>query len=73
MYYKYNFDIEEIKQLVESVIRESQMYNGIPINVDQIIEKWLEAKSSFIEGLKGNLIYQSEEIVSFHLDKKSRQ
>lgn len=73
MYYKYNFDIEEIKQLVEGVIRESQRYNGIPINVDQIIEKWLEAKSSFIEGLKGNLIYQSEEIVSFHLDKKSRQ
>ena len=73
MYYKYNFDIEEIKQLVKSVIRESQMYDGIPMNVDQIIEKWLEAKSSFIEGLKGNLIYQSEEIVSFHLDKKSRQ
>ena len=41
MYYKYNFDIEEIKQLVESVIRESKRYNGIPINVDQIIEKWL--------------------------------
>ena len=44
MYYKYNFDIEEIKQLVESVIRESQMYNGIPMNVDQIIEKWLKAQ-----------------------------
>ena len=73
MYYQYNFDIEEIKQLVEGVIRESQMYDGIPMNVDEIIKKWLEAKDSFIQGLKGNLIYQSKEIVSFHLDKKSRE
>lgn len=73
MQHKYNFDINKIKQQVEDVIRTSQNYNELPINVDQIIEKWLEAKSSFIKGLQGNLIYQSDEVVSFHLDKKSQE
>lgn len=41
---EYNFDIDEIKSQVEKVIRESQRYHTLGLNIDKIIEDWLKAK-----------------------------
>jgi hypothetical protein len=69
---EYNFDIEKIKDQVEDVIEYSQSLAFIDLNVEPIITKWLEAKKDFIEKMGGNLIYQSDEKVSFELDTSSK-
>lgn len=69
---KYNFDIDELKCQVAEVIKESQNFYNLNITANSIIDNWLEAKKFFIEKLDGNLVYESDEIVNFHLDEDSR-
>lgn len=68
----YNFDIDKIKSQVEEVLRYSQGFGSIPLNVQPIIDKWLESKKFFIDKLKGNLIYEMPHPVSFELDNDSK-
>lgn len=53
---KYNFDLQEIKKQVESVIKYSQGFS-CDINADNIIQDWFTAKKDFIDRFKGSLIY----------------
>ena len=68
----YKFDIDEIKTQVKKVIANSQDIPESYFHIDKIIDSWLLAKKYFIERLNGNLIYQSDKLVSFELDEKSR-
>ena len=65
----YNFDINELKRQVSEVIQESQ---GLSVSVDKIIDDWLEAKKKFIEKMNGNLIFQTQDLVTFNLDDSTR-
>lgn len=69
----YNFDVEKITQQVKEVIHSSQGFNIDYLKVDNIINDWLKAKKFFIEKLNGNLIYESEKVVSFALDQRSKE
>lgn len=69
---KYNFDLQEIKKQVESVIKYSQGFS-CDINADNIIQDWFTAKKDFIDRFKGSLIYQHPELITFHLDEKSKK
>ena len=68
----YNFDIDKIKSQVEEILRYSQGFGSIPLNVQPIIDKWLESKKYFIDKLKGNLIYEMPRTISFELDNDSK-
>lgn len=70
---EYNFDVDKIKQQVADVIKESQGYHNLPINVDGIINDWLVAKKPFIEKMNGNLIYQTDRLITFELDPHSKK
>lgn len=69
----YNFDIEEIKKQVTEVIKESQNYHDLDLHVDKIIKDWLQAKKTFINKMDGNLIYQTDELITFKLSYESRR
>ena len=63
------FNIEEIKAQVKSVLAYSQ--ECPEPKVDNLIDKWLEAKRSFIEALGGELIKEAE-TVSFSLSEEEK-
>lgn len=66
------FDIEKIEDDVKKVIRYSQGFRYTD-GVHSLIEKWLKNKQFFIDHMGGNLIYQTDEIVSFDLDEKAKR
>lgn len=68
----YKLNIDEIKNQTKKVIAYSQNMPENLIQIDKIIDSWLLAKKYFIERLGGNLIYQSDQLVSFELDEKSK-
>ena len=69
-----NFDLNEIREQFKKVITYSQGFFGLPMDgIDAILNKWLEAKSFFIERMQGKLIYEYPEIVSFELNKEAKQ
>lgn len=71
---KYNFDINEIKNDFEAVIKTSQHFpKTLSLNTENILQDWLKAKEQFIEKMNGNLFYISEEPVSFELDLHSKE
>ena len=64
-------DIDIIKKQFDKVIRFSQ---GIEEpKTQKLFETWYEAKSRFIQGMDGKLIYEYPEEVSFELDEKSKK
>lgn len=64
-------DIDIIKKQFDEVIRFSQ---GIEEpKTQKLFETWYEAKSRFIQGMDGKLIYEYPEEVSFELDEKSKK
>lgn len=64
------FDYSEIKEQFIKVIEHSQ---NIPEpKVDQLFEKWYEAKKNFINAFNEKLIYEMEEPFSFELSEESR-
>ena len=64
-------DIDIIKKQFDKVIRFSQ---GIEEpKTQKLFETWYEAKSRFIQGMNGKLIYEYPEEVSFELDEKSKK
>ena len=64
-------DIDIIKKQFDKVIRFSQ---GIEEpKTQKLFETWYEAKSRFIQGMNGKLIYEYPEEVSFELDEKRSQ
>ena len=66
------FDVEEIKSQVEKVLKYSQ-YNLELYGVKEIINKWLDAKQTFIHHMGGQLIWEYPEPVSFELDEKAKR
>lgn len=70
----YNFNIEQIKQDIENVLKYSQGWQNLQLNgIDAILNKWLDNKKYFIEKMGGNLIYELETPVQFELDEKAKQ
>lgn len=62
---------EKIKEKFKEVIAYSQC--GIPDpKVDDLFNRWLEAKRDFIEAWDGQLIYEWPEKVSFELSQKEK-
>lgn len=64
-------NIDLIKEQVKSVISYSQNINDP--KVDELIDRWLEAKRDFIECFDGKFIYTYPTKVQFELDEKERQ
>lgn len=65
-----HFSKDEIKNQFKEVISYSQ---GITDpQVDELFDKWLEAKRDFIEAMDGQLIYEYPETISFSLGQKER-
>ncbi len=69
----YNFDKQQLIDDVSKVLKYSQGFNEDLTGVPDIIEKWLRNKAFFIEHMNGNLIYQTDEMVSFELDDKAKK
>lgn len=61
---------DELKQQVKAVIEYSQQISDV--NTDSLIEKWFEAKKSFIQAFDEELIYKTKEQVTFELDKDQK-
>lgn len=70
---QYNFDIDELKSQVATVIKASQGFYFTDVSADKIIDDWLIAKKDFIQRMNGNLIYQLDYPITFNLDKKSKE
>lgn len=66
------FDFKALQNQVEEVIRTSQHFQGLDMNIDELMNDWLRAKYRFIEKLNGKLIYEVEEPVAFHLNDDSK-
>jgi hypothetical protein len=66
------FDFKTLQNQVEEVIRTSQHFHNLDMNIDELMNDWLRAKYRFIEKLNGNLIYEVEEPVTFHLNDESK-
>ena len=70
---EYNFDIKKIEDDVRKVLWSSQ---GFPSNlpgVSNILDQWLKNKTFFIDHMNGNLIYQTDDLVSFELDDNAKR
>lgn len=63
---------KEVKEQVKKVIGFSQEFSSDIFDVDELMEKWLEAKRDIIEAFDGKLIYEVPEPVQFHLDPVDR-
>ena len=64
-------NIDEIKQQVEKVLIYSQSLEDVQI--DNIINTWLENKRDFIEALNGKLIYEMPNKICFELDEFEKE
>ena len=70
---EYNFDIKQIEEDVKKVLECSQGFSSKLLGVPNILDKWLKNKEYFINHMGGNLIYQTEGIVSFELDDNAKR
>jgi hypothetical protein len=62
--------MEQIKEQFKKVIEYSQR---IPDpQVDELFERWLDAKQWFINAFGGKLIYEHPEKISFHLSESHK-
>jgi hypothetical protein len=63
--------LEKIKSQVKEVISYSQNIDNP--NVDELMDKWMQAKREFIEAMDGKLIYEHPEKMYFSLDEQTRE
>lgn len=70
---EYKFDIDEIKEQIEQVLRYSQCYSVSLSGIDNIVDKWLKAKEYYIQLMNGNLIYEYPQVVSFELSDTAKR
>ena len=63
-------NVEQIKEQFKAVITYSQGIDD-PM-VDDLFDKWLNAKRDFIEAFGGECVYECPYEVSFHLDNKAK-
>lgn len=63
-------DVKEIKEQVKKVLIYSQSLEEV--DIDNIIDTWLENKRDFIEAFNGNLIYEMPNKICFELDEHEK-
>lgn len=66
-----NYNIAELKEQFEKVIKYSQGCNEITLNTDQLFSQWECNKAYFIEKFNG-LIFQLPNTISFDLAEETR-
>lgn len=70
---EYNFDIKKIEEDVRKVLWCSQGFPSDLPGVSDILDQWLKNKETFINHMNGNLIYQTNDLVSFELDYAAKR
>ena len=70
---EYNFDIKKIEEDVRKVLWCSQGFPSDLPGVSDILDQWLKNKETFINHMNGNLIYQTDDLVSFELDDNAKR
>ena len=61
-----------MKDIVDEVLSYSQQVPK-PLNTEELIQKWYESKKRFIDGMKGELIYESPYPITFDIPETNKK
>lgn len=64
-------EIKNVKDKVEKVLEYSQHIENLDLT--NLIDRWYDAKRFFIEAFNGELIYQSQEKMTFHMSEENKK
>lgn len=65
-------DLKKMKDIVDEVISYSQNI-PMPLNTEDLINRWYESKKRFIDGMNGELIFESKLPITFDIPDHSRK
>ena len=65
-------DLKKMKDIVDEVLSYSQQVPK-PLNTEELIQKWYESKKRFIDGMKGELIYESPYPITFDIPETNKK